>query len=139
MKHNSISQVCVLSLLSLSVFGKNPTDRLIGISLNSEDNPRFNKQIVVSDPGLLTSRHPQLNGNLMVKSSEKSKSLYSMQNSNSAENIKSDLTHTEESGQNMNTVSKNVKANSSGHWESPSRTSLMRLHEFLLMEQLMQD
>lgn len=64
----------------------------------------------------------------------------SLSKMNSEATASSDLSNPEMfiATENLNYANRNLYKPASDYWESPSQISLVRLHEFLLMEQLMQ-
>lgn len=139
MKHNHISHLCLLSFIGSSVFGHTTTDGLIKVSFNPSDNPITLINSTHNTLELIENNHTQINGNPMVINTEGNTILYS--NNSSSDNASVITNDSEKVSVEdiLNSTNKSLLAAASGNWEIPSRTSLMRLHEFLLMEQLMQD
>ncbi|MBK7110777.1 MAG: hypothetical protein IPH61_17110 [Bacteroidetes bacterium] len=123
----------------MSVFGHATNDGLIKVSFNPSDNPI---KLINSMPNVLElkeNNHTQINGNLMVINSEDNTFLYSNNSSTDNASGTTDIARKISGEEVLNSTNRSLLATASGIWEIPSRTSLMRLHEFLLMEQLMQD
>ncbi|HET8964218.1 MAG TPA: hypothetical protein VFM99_09985 [Chitinophagales bacterium] len=139
MKHNHVSHLCILPLISLSVFGHATTDELIKVSFNPSDNPIKLINSTHNALELIENNHTQINGNLMVINSEDNTFLYSKNSSSDNASVITNDSGKVSGEDILNSTNRSLLAAASGNWEIPSRTSLMRLHEFLLMEQLMQD
>lgn len=134
--HESLSSM--QSFVNLAAFGQTTADWLTEFALQHTDLPGIFFNEGLTDSQLLRNNHTQINGNPMVISLEDNIFSYSKASKITGA-AKSDTAENGPENETPDTTDKNLHATAPGYGESPSRISLMRLHEFLLMEQLMQD